>query len=123
MKLLSQIGGALEYLHEELNMAHNDLKPDNFFAHFGPHPLIPSTKERDYINMSEDDDGVSYYLSDFGYTKKCGFASNREGINFFLQKKLTYLAPEILAWFSGGSVDLENLEKQADVFALGVSVF
>ena len=33
MKVASQIGAAIYHLHENLNIAHNDVKPDNFFAH------------------------------------------------------------------------------------------
>lgn len=60
MKLIEKLGQALRYLHEDLNIAHNDIKPDNFFAHCAYHPLIPCSKSYDFSNktLSFDDDGV-----------------------------------------------------------------
>lgn len=65
MKLSVQIGQALSFIHDTLGIAHNDLKPDNFFA-------SKEAQER----LSEDDDGVGYYLADFGYAKEIGFHSS-----------------------------------------------
>jgi serine/threonine protein kinase len=107
MKVASQIGAAIQHLHENLNIAHNDLKPDNFFAHQKSHPLLPGSKELFGSNLlnsdgtiipnnpNEADDEVAYYLSDFGFAKKIGFATPREGEKFFKQKPWVYLAPEI----------------------------
>jgi serine/threonine protein kinase len=33
MKLTVQMATALNYLHNTMNVAHNDIKPDNIFAH------------------------------------------------------------------------------------------
>lgn len=43
MKLTYYISTALSYLHDSLDLAHNDVKPDNFFAHAGEHPLLLQT--------------------------------------------------------------------------------
>ena len=95
-KVASQIGAAIQHLHENLNIAHNDLKPDNFFAHQKSHPLLPGSKELFGSNLlNEADDEVAYYLSDFGFAKKIGFATLTEGEKFFKQKPWVYLAPEI----------------------------
>ncbi|KAL4499783.1 hypothetical protein ABPG72_017323 [Tetrahymena utriculariae] len=124
MKLAFEIGSALKYLHEELNIAHNDIKPDNFFAHLGQHPLIESSNVYDYSNkVTRDDDGVQYYLGDFAYSKECGFTSQKEAKKFFQQKVQSYFSPEIFALIECGQIDLQNFEKQYDVFAFGISLF
>lgn len=81
MKLTFSIATALSHLHDTLKFAHNDIKPDNFFAHAGKHPLLDITNES---NNSEDDDGVAYYLSDLGFAKRAGFTSSRDAKRFFL---------------------------------------
>ena len=122
MKVASQIGASIQHLHENLSIAQNDLKPDNFFAHKKSHPLLPGSKEMSGTkNPSTDDDEVYYYLSDFGFAKKIGFATPKEGKKFFNQKPWVYLAPEILAW--GQNVDLNSVERTGDVFAFGISLF
>jgi len=103
MKVASQIGASIQHLHENLNIAHNDVKPDNFFAHQKSHPLLPGSTEMFTTNLvtsdgttivpknpNEDDDEVSYYLSDFGFAKKIGFSTPKEGEQFFNQKTKKY---------------------------------
>lgn len=114
MKLLVQVASALSYMHEELKIAHNDLKPDNVFAHAGGninnYDHLNSTYNENLTN-SEDDDGVSYYVADFGYTKHAGFKSKKEAKAFFAAKMESYFAPEILALIE----DAEDQEREANI--------
>ncbi|KRX03328.1 Protein kinase-like domain [Pseudocohnilembus persalinus] len=97
-----QVLNALDYLHNEMGIAHNDIKLENIF-------LLKNKIK----------------LADFGFaslTDKSSKQTPQEQQKLWKNRCKTPLSPEILNLIQGKS-DKNFSEKKADIFALGVSIF
>eukprot|EP00825_Cyclidium_porcatum_P019890 TRINITY_DN22780_c0_g1_i3.p1 TRINITY_DN22780_c0_g1~~TRINITY_DN22780_c0_g1_i3.p1 ORF type:complete len:323 (-),score=21.20 TRINITY_DN22780_c0_g1_i3:63-1031(-) len=109
MRFGIQIANAINYLHEECNIAHNDIKLSNVLA-------------KDQIAI----------LADFGFARKQVPVSVKQQLDSWTNRSQLSLSPEILEFFKKTQTMTQQQkqscpncfdEKKADIFAFGILLF
>lgn len=119
--IISQVGEAIKYLHEEVGVVHRDIKPENLL--FQPIPVIPSKQiklrrsdDPNKVDEGEFINGVGgggigiVKLADFGLSKQIWFDETKTPCG-----TVGYTAPEI--------VRDEHYTKEVDMWAIGCVLY
>ena len=93
LKLINQLGDGLDYLHNEKNIIHRDIKPKNVFVE----------------EFDPDNNKLEVVIGDYGEAKEVGEMNNS------VRGTLSYMACEVILRQSYG--------QSADIFSLGVSLY
>lgn len=99
-----QLAMAINYLHNEKNIAHNDIKLENIFLF----------KNQNCIK-----------LADFGFARICTKQTAEAQRAQWKNRCVSLISPEILKLLRTQEVNESNLidEKKSDVFAFGITLF